>query len=115
MEEHILGYWETCLKRDTVPSVTDMVSLKIASKAEAEIMLAYLLEAWMEIPDFVEWLHDILTQNKLDKLSETLISMQKNLEGVSGLANQLKQQNISDIAFPISPKRIVDAKNHAPI
>lgn len=111
MEKHILGYWESCLKRDTVPSVTDMVSLKIASKAEAEIMLAYLLEAWMENPDFVEWLHDILTQNKLDKLSETLISLQKNLEGVSGLANQLKQQNISDIAFVISPKRIVDAKN----
>ena len=111
LEKHILGYWESCLKRDTVPSVTDMVSLKIASKAEAEIMLAYLLEAWMENPDFVEWLHDILTQNKLDKLSETLISLQKNLEGVSGLANQLKQQNISDIAFVISPKRIVDAKN----
>lgn len=90
LEENILGYWESCLKRDTIPSVTDMVSLNIASKAEAEIMLAYLLESWMENPDFVEWLHDILAQNKLDKLSETLISLQKNLEGVSCLANELK-------------------------
>lgn len=111
LEEDILGYWESCLNRDTIPSVTDMVSLNIASKAEAEIMLAYLLESWMENPDFVEWLHDILAQNKLDKLSETLISLQKNLEGVSCLANELKQQNISDVAFIISPKRIVDAKN----
>ena len=111
LEEDILGYWESCLKRDTIPSVTDMVSLNIASKAEAEIMLAYLLEAWMENPNFVEWLHDIFAQNKLDKLSKTLISLQKNLEGVSGLANQLKQHNISDVAFTISPKCIIDAKN----
>ena len=109
-EEKILGYWESCLERDILPSVDDMVSSNIAYKEEAEIMLMYLLKAWMEVPDFVEWLHDILTQNKLDEISRTLIDVQKNIEGISRLANELEKQNISNIAFPISSKSIVDAK-----
>lgn len=110
LENDILGYWELCLERDVLPSVGDMVSLNIASKEEAEIMLAYLLESWMEIPDFAEWLHDILTQNKLDELSRTLISLQKNLEIISGLENELKQQNIRSVATIISPNLIRNAK-----
>ena len=98
------------VKRDTLPSVEDMRSSNIASREEAEIMLAYLLEAWMEIPDFVAWLHDMLAQNKLDELSIRLSDLQKNMEGISDLANELKQQNISNIAFLISPNRIVYAK-----
>lgn len=109
-EEKILGYWESCLERDILPSVDDMVSSNIAYKEEAEIMLMYLLKAWMEVPDFVEWLHDILTQNKLDELSGTLMDFQKSIEGISRLANELEQQNINNIAFPISSKSIVDAK-----
>lgn len=110
LKEDILGYWESCLERDILPSVTDMVSLKIATKEEAEIMLAYLLKSWMEVPDFVEWLHDILTQNKLDGLSQTLLSLQENLKGVSEFADELRQQDIRNIAFIISPERIIDAK-----
>lgn len=110
LEGDILGYWESCVKRDTLPSVDDMRSSNIASREEAEIMFAYLLEAWMEIPDFVAWLHDMLAQNKLDELSRSLADLQKNMEGISDLANELKQQNISNIAFLISPNRIVDAK-----
>lgn len=45
LKEDILGYWESCLERDILPSVTDMVSLRIATKEEAEIMLAYLLKS----------------------------------------------------------------------
>ncbi len=110
LEGDILGYWESCVKRDTLPSVDDMLSSNIASREEAEIMLAYLLEAWMEIPDFVAWLHDMLAQNKLDELSRSLADLQKNMEGISDLANELKQQNISNIAFLISPNRIIDAR-----
>ena len=87
-----------------------MRSSNIASREETEIMLVYLLEAWMEIPDFVAWLHDMLAQNKLDELSIRLSDLQKNMEGISDLANELKQQNISNIAFLISPNRIVYAK-----
>lgn len=62
LEGDILGYWASCVKRDTLPSVEDMRSSNIASREEAEIMLVYLLEAWMEIPDFVAWLHDMSDQ-----------------------------------------------------
>lgn len=110
LKEDILGYWESCLERDILPSVTDMVSLRIATKEEAEIMLAYLLKSWMEVPDFVEWLHDILTQNKLEELSKTLLSLQENLRGVSEFADELRQQDIRNIAFIITPERIIDAK-----
>ncbi len=110
LEEDILGYWESCLKRDVLPSADDMVSCRIAGKEEAEIMLAYLLQAWMEVPDFVSWIHGILTNNKLDKLSGALAGLQKNMEGISKLANEFKRQNISNQAFCISPGRIADAK-----
>lgn len=110
VEEYILDYWESCLKRNALPGVADMVSLNIATKAEAEIMLAYLLEAWMEIPDFVEWLHGILTQNKLDELAGTLTTLEKNLASISELTDELKQQDINNVAFTISPSHIIDAK-----
>ncbi len=109
-EEDILGYWESCLKRDVLPGAADMVSCKIAEKEEAEILSAYLLEAWMEVPDFAEWLHGILICNKLDDLASSLRDFRKSIEGVPGLIKELKQQNLSDIAFLISPNRIVDAK-----
>lgn len=64
----------------------------------------------MEVPDFVEWLHDILTQNKLEELSKTLLSLQENLRGVSEFADELRQQDIRNIAFIITPERIIDAK-----
>ncbi len=110
LEGDILGYWESCVKRDVLPSVDDMLSSNIASREEAEIMLAYLLEAWMEIPDFVDWLHAMLAQNKLDELSKRLKDLQKSMEGISDLENNLKQENISNMAFLISPNRIMDAK-----
>lgn len=110
LEKDILGYWESCLKRDVLPSAADMVSCKIAEKEEAEIMSAYLIEAWMEVPDFAEWLHGILIQNKLDTLADSLLAFRKNIEGLSGLINELKQQSVSSMAFLISPDRIVDAK-----
>lgn len=110
LEDDILGYWELCLKRDKLPSVGDMESLNIAKKEEAEIMLTYLWESWMEIPDFVEWMHDISTQNKLDELSRTLVAVQKNLECILGLENEFKQQTIGNVASIISPTRIANAK-----
>ncbi len=109
-EEKILGYWESCLERNALPSVDDMVNSDTAAKEEAEIMLPYLLKSWMGIPDFVEWLHGILAQNQMKELSETLLSLQQNLEGISAFTKELMQQDISSIAFVISPDRIVDAK-----
>ncbi len=109
-EEKILGYWESCLERNALPSVDDMVNSDTAAKEEAEIMLPYLLKSWMGVPDFVEWLHGILAQNQMKELSETLLSLQQNLEGISAFTKELMQQDISSIAFVISPDRIVDAK-----
>lgn len=109
-EAKILGYWESCLERNALPSVDDMVDSNTAAKEEAEIMLPYLLKAWMGVPDFVEWLHNILIQNKMEELSGTLLSLQQNLEGISAFTKGLMQQDINSIAFIISPDRIVDAK-----
>ncbi len=111
LEEDILGYWESCWNRDVMPSVSDMVSQKIASQEEAEMMFVYLLEAWMEVPAFVEWLHDLLTQQKLDALSKTLMDFQNNIEGISGLAAGIEEQKLRDIAIPISPILIAKEKH----
>ena len=110
-EKDILGYWEACLTRDVLPSVADMVSEKIASKEEAEIMLEYLLEAWMGVPDFANWLHDVLAQNKLDEIAAKLKDLQKNMEGISAFTKELEQQSIRKLAYLITPGRINDAKH----
>lgn len=109
-EEKILGYWESCLERNALPSVDDMVDSNTAAKEEAEIMLPYLLKAWMGVPDFAEWLHSILAQNQMEELSKTLLSLQQNMEGISAFTKKLMQQDINNIAFVISTDRIVDAK-----
>lgn len=111
IKEDILGYWESCLQRDVLPSAADMVSVNIASKEEANILFSYLLRAWMEIPDFTEWMHDILTQNKLEKLLGEVMSLQENIKSISALTKELRQQDISNIADLISPERIMKAKH----
>ncbi len=110
VKEDILGYWESCLCRNILPSAEDMVSLNIASKEEADILFLRLLKAWMEIPDFTGWLHDVLTQFKLEELLAAVMSLQQNIKSISGLTKELRQQDISDIAVLISPERIEKAK-----
>lgn len=111
VKEKIIGYWESCLTRDVLPSAADMVSEKIASKEEAEIMIEYLLEAWMGVPDFANWLHDVLAQNKLDEIAEQVKDLQKNIEGISAFTKELEQQGIRKLAYLITPSRIDDAKH----
>ena len=60
LEKSILGYWESCSQRNVFPSVEDMVASNIAGKEEAEVMFPYLFRSWMEVPDFVQYQHDIL-------------------------------------------------------
>lgn len=113
LEEDILGYWKSCLKRDRLPSVDDMVSLNIADKAEAEIMLQYLLKSWMEIPDFVGWLHSVLTLKKLDKLDkllDILDDIQKSSHDIAKTIKELNQQNVGILIKVISPNEIINEK-----
>ncbi len=44
IKEDILGYWETCLQRNVLPSASDMVVSEIADKEEAEVIISYLME-----------------------------------------------------------------------
>ena len=109
-EEKIVNYWESCLRRDTLPSVNDLVGQNIASKEEAKIILPYLMSAWMEVPDFVGWLHEVLIQSKFDELSKTLKDLQRNYDSISLFAQKLEQQNIHYAAIPILQDHIKDAK-----
>ena len=54
IEEDILEYWKTCLQRNVLPSASDMVASQIASKEEAKVIIAYLMEQWMTIPEVMQ-------------------------------------------------------------
>ncbi len=110
LEQDILGYWESCMRRNILPSTDDMVSSKIATKEEAKILLPYLLEAWMQIPAFTGWLHEMLLLNGMKETAESLAHMQKSLESLPALTEQLKQQNIADTAILLSVDRVLHAK-----
>ncbi|MCI8511019.1 MAG: hypothetical protein HFE83_03360 [Lachnospiraceae bacterium] len=110
LETDIVGYWESCMRRNILPSSDDMVSSKIADKEEAEILLPYLLEAWMQIPDFTGWLHEMLLLNGMNETAEALAQMQKSLESLPALTERLKQQSIADTALLLSVDRVLRAK-----
>ena len=110
IKEDILGYWETCLQRNVLPSASDMVTSHIASKEEAEIIISYLMEQWMTIPDFSAWIHDILIQNHLEIASERLSDLPQILEAVSQIKARLDSQGIDHIATMITPGYVMDAK-----
>ena len=110
LEKSILGYWESCSQRKVFPSVEDMVTLNIASKEEAEVMFPYLFRSWMEVPDFVQYQHDILTNNKLDELAKKLNHLHEIVNAISELECKLEQQNFSDIATLLSSPYITNAK-----
>ena len=109
-KEDILGYWETCLQRDILPSRNDMVSSNIASEEEAKIIISYLMEQWMTIPEFSAWLHDILNQNHLEKISKILADLPLVLEAASQIKAQLEIQEFCNIATVISPDYVNDAR-----
>ncbi len=110
IKEDILGYWETCLQRNVLPSASDMVTSHIASKEEAEIIISYLMEQWMTIPDFSAWVHDVLIQNHLEIASERLSDLPQMLEAVSQIKARLDSQGIDHIATMITPGYVTDAR-----
>ncbi len=111
LEEDILGYWETCLQRNVLPSASDMEASNIASKEEAKVIIAYLMEQWMTIPDFSAWIHDILTQNQLETVSERLSVLPQILDAAFQIKAQLDSQGIDHIATLITPGYVTDARN----
>ncbi len=110
LEENILGYWETCLQRNVLPSASDMVTRKIADKQEAEVIISYLMEQWMTIPDFSAWMHDILIQSQLEIASERLSGLPQILEAASQIKVRLDSQGINHIATMITPSYVTDAR-----
>ena len=110
LEKSILGYWESCSQRNVFPSVEDMVASNIAGKEEAEVMFPYLFRSWMEVPDFVQYQHDILTTNKLDELAKKLNHLHEIVNTISELECKLEQRNISDIATLLSSPYITNQK-----
>lgn len=110
LEDDILGYWETCLQRNVLPSASDMVASQIASKEEAEVIISYLMEQWMTIPDFSAWIHDILIQNHLKITSERLSDLSQILEADSQIKARLDSQEIDHIATLITPSYVTDAR-----
>lgn len=110
LKEDILGYWETCLQRNVLPGVSDMVDSKIACEEEAKIIISYLIEQWMTIPEFSAWINDILIQNHLEKASELLTGLPQILEAASQIKEQLDIQGIDNVAELITPGYINDAK-----
>ncbi len=110
LEEDILEYWETCLQRNVLPSASDMFESKIASQEEAEVIMAYLMEQWMTIPDFSAWIHDILIRNHLEMISERLSDLPQILEAASQIKGRLDSQGINHIATLITPDYVMDAR-----
>ena len=110
LEEDILGYWESCLHRNVLPSAEDMVASQIASREEAEVIIAYLMEQWMTVPDFSAWIHDILTQNHLEIISERLSGLSQILEAAFQIKARLDSQGIRHIATLITPSYVTDAR-----
>ena len=109
-KEDILEYWETCLQRNILPSRNDMVSSNIATEEEAEIIIPYLMEQWMSIPEFSTWLHDILNQNHLERISKILTDLPPVLEAASQIKAQLDIQGFCNIATLVSPGYVNDAR-----
>lgn len=107
-KKRVLSYWESCLERDILPCVSDMVSEGIAVQEEAEVMFPYLLKEWMEIPDFVEWMHSLLAENQLHELTNVVEHLQRKIESISVLAEKMKEQSISRNAHILSSKSITD-------
>ena len=110
IKEDILGYWETCLQRNVLPSASDMVVSQIADKEEAEVIISYLMEQWMTIPDFATWIHDILIQNHLEIASERLSDLPQIFEAASQIKARLDSQGIDHIATMITPGYVTDAR-----
>ncbi len=110
LEKDILGYWESCLKRGVLPGAGDMEASNIASREEAEIMIFYLMEQWMTVPEFSLWLHGILNQNQMEELSDRLADLSQISEAINQMRAELEMGKISNIATLLSPGCIYDAK-----
>ena len=108
LEGDVLGYLETCLRHDQLPSVTDIVEKRIASQEEAEVLFPYLMEQWMTIPEFSWWLHDYLTQNNQKKLSEQLQSITQMVQAIGQFESQADLRELREIVTLLSPAFIND-------
>ena len=95
LEKDILRYWESCLERNILPSVEDMVISGIASVEEARILLPCLMEQWMSVPEFSSWLHDIRSEDWIETMAGTLKNSLAILELLSQMREGMVVQEIS--------------------
>ena len=112
LEKDVLGYLESCLRDNRLPSVEHMVGKGIASQEEAEVIFPYLMEQWMTIPEFSSWLHDFLTQNNQKALSEQLQNISQMVKTIEQFQSQADLQELRKMATVLSPT-LVNAEEHA--
>ena len=112
LEKDVLGYLESCLRDNRLPSVEHMVGKGIASQEEAEVIFPYLMEQWMTIPEFSSWLHDFLTQNNQKALSEQLQKISQMVKTIEQFQSQADLQELRKMATVLSPT-LVNAEEHA--
>ena len=108
MEDDVLGYLETCMRCDRLPSVADIVEKGIASREEAEVLLPYLMEEWMTVPAFSAWLHDFLTQSNQKQLSEQLQGIAQMVQAIGQFESQEDLRELREIVTLLSPALIND-------
>ena len=108
LEEDVLGYLETCLRYNQIPSVVDIVKKGIASQEEAEVLFPYLMEQWMTVPAFSFWLHNFLAQNNQEKLSEQLQGITQMVQAIGQFESQADLRELREIVTLLSPALIND-------
>ncbi len=111
LEKDILRYWESCLERNILPSVEDMVISGIASVEEARILLPCLMEQWMSVPEFSSWLHDIRSEDWIETMAGTLKNSLAILELLSQMREGMVVQEISSMATIIDPGYVNRARH----
>lgn len=110
LEKDILSYWESCLHRNMLPNIHDMMQHGCDAQ-EAEYMLQCLIHEWMKVPEFIDWQLELSNNKILENQSCEIGMLREKLEtqsyslhdSIAKLPKQFMQQQImSDMVSPIT-------------
>lgn len=108
-KEAVLDYWESCVKRDCIPGIGDMVEQCIADKEEAKVLLPFLMREWMSNIDFSIWFHELLTSTNLEHQAENIKELKEQLVSMKRI---LQDHGICDVAKVIDYDCVLQARKN---
>ncbi|MDD3662238.1 MAG: tetratricopeptide repeat protein [Candidatus Pacebacteria bacterium] len=111
IKSDVINYWESCLRRNMLPSVEDIVACEIADREEAQLLFCLLVESWIESPVYIQWINCLITTKTSLEISKQLSYILEEVNLIRSIPEKIEDSlTSSGLVTCITKERITKAQ-----